>query len=158
MDFFVVTCFAIPVVAVGKSMYEDRDTLFCVFKKSPEARRAQQIEKIAKTMAKEKKAVWRMRDGKLISTASMTDAHLANSIRMIARAWLGKGHGIAKVQGNSNYIELNAEAKKRGFHILLKTQPYVLNGKSEWAEVIIPNPHSRISTNFFPSELEGRQE
>lgn len=107
-------------------------------------------------MAAKRENVWRMRDGKLIKTADMTHSHLANALRMVARNWNTRGHTVKTLMKNSNWKELESEARKRRFHITYLDHPTKLNGKDELVEIHIPSPRSRIAAAFFPADLDDR--
>ena len=107
-------------------------------------------------MGVKRENVWRMRDGKFIKTADMTHSHLANALRMVARSWRAKGHTVKTLMKNSNWKELEREAHKRRFHISYLDTPTTLNGRTEWVEIHIPSPRSRIAAAFFPADLDDR--
>lgn len=77
---------------------------------------------------------------------------------MIARSCLSKGVTIKDLKKHSKYKELLIEANKREFNISYLEKPKSLEGKSEWVEVILPSSHSKISSSFFPVELDTQRE
>jgi hypothetical protein len=98
---------------------------------------------------------WRQKSGNLIAVEDMSDIHLANAIRMMVRMWSTIRPGEAP--NHSKYQVLAYEAKRRGFIITIHTTPFILNGKSEFAEIHIPTGLSKIVAGFFPSELDSRE-
>ena len=100
------------------------------------------------------KTSWRQRDGSLISIDKMTDNHLANAIRMVVRQWNVKG----KRPTSTNFEMLYAEAKKREFKFRFSQEPLTLNGKTEYVDIYIPGPQSKVLAGFFPSELDSRED
>jgi hypothetical protein len=104
---------------------------------------------------KKKQGEWRTKDGRLIPIEKMTDEHLANSIRMIVRHWVHVTKPGYQPK-SSHYNDLIYEAKKRNFIITILITPTTLNGKTEYAEISIPTPSSKIKAGFFPTELDSR--
>lgn len=109
-------------------------------------------------MTKKVKSVWKTRNGTLVEVTNMTNAHLSNSIKMVARSCLSKGLSVKDLKKHSKYKELMIEAAKREFHVNYLESPNISRGKAEWVEVVLPSPHSRISPSFFPVELDTQRE
>ncbi len=145
---FIIGCFAIPLIWFGIVIYGDRDLLFLWHSDWRQRREANK-------MAKKLDGIWKQKDGKQIKIGDMSDQHLANSIRMITRAWADSKY-LGKVTSNLHYKALVAEAKKRKFQITLFDTPFLLNGRKEYVNVFIPQPLSRISAGFFPTEWDSR--
>src|SRR6266403_5313107 len=106
---FVIGCLAIPFYSFFRVIYKDWDGIFS--RGTEESRMSREEEKMAKKITK-----WMQKDGKVIKVSEMSDQHLANSIRMITRAWADSKY-LGKVTSNHHYKDLICEAKKRGFQI-----------------------------------------
>jgi hypothetical protein len=105
---------------------------------------------------KKPKTDWRNREGKLIPVDRMTDSHLINAIRMVARTW-HKSHP-GKIPPTENYQMLYQEAKKRRMQIKLLTSPIQVNGKTEWIDIYVLPAQCKLAPGFIPSELDSRNE
>jgi len=97
-----------------------------------------------------------MRNGALVNITDMTSPHIANSLRMIARNWRGKGHTTRKLEKNKSWKNLEAEARKRCFYIHHLDHPIELNGRMEWIEVIYSINSRKIIAGYLPGELDDR--
>lgn len=109
-------------------------------------------------MKKKTTNAWRMKDGSFIRTSSMSDIHLANAIRMLARLWLGAGHDKESFLKSPSLKELMYEATKRKFQTHIPDEPYILNGKIEYIIVFQPDKSSKLSISFYPAELDSRSQ
>lgn len=137
---FTLLCFAIPIVSFAKTIIATRSYLEGV------------ADGIDMAPRKKRTDVWKMRDGREILLTSMSDNHLANAIKMVARNCHKPGY-LGKMQTDNSFKKLVREAERRKFIISTLNTP----NQNECVNVYIP-PHTRskISAGFFPSDWDSR--
>jgi len=110
-------------------------------------------------MARKKAAspTWRTKDGREIVLSAMTDSHLANAIKMVARNCHNAKYN-GKMETDSTYKKLAAEAKKRNMRITILNPPVEQHGRMEYVDVFIPTPRTKLSPILIPSDWDSRLE
>lgn len=129
MDSFVIVCFAIPITSFVYSIAKTNGYV--------QGREESEVYMV-------KPVTWKRRDGSIMEIADMTNQHLANSVKMLCRLWKGKVHSSKK------FKELYKEAKKRKFQIFIHTSPIIINGREEYADVLIFSNIRDISISIIP--------
>jgi hypothetical protein len=137
MDTFVVACFAIPILSTAATILKDQG-----YKEGIAA------------MAK-KEATWTTRFGTKVSISSLSDHHLANVIKMVARNCHSSNY-LGEMARDTTFKNLIAEARNRKIYISILKDPIIVNGRKEYVEVLIPTHRSGIATGFFPPDIESR--
>lgn len=159
---FVIICVAIPICGFLNSYLRDRRYI-----KKQQAdfirmgiRHAKIRRKRERYMARrlEKNASWRMRNGHEIKLVDMTDNHLANAMRMVARSHHKSGGHYETLFRNKSFDNLLKEGKRRGFKVSSSPLPVVHNNKVEYVEIYIPNAMAKISHLFFSSDHDSRMD
>lgn len=124
-----------------------------------------QLRNQEKLMAKEKEAArWKMKDGREILLMDMSDSHLTNTIKMIARQQASIVHKIPYptlslqnfLHSNPHYQKLTKEAKRRKMIITILDIPIVSDERKEYVDIYTPIPPSKIKAGFLPTEWDSR--
>lgn len=144
---FTVICFAIPVLSLAKTVVDTRRYLIGVEKVYREVDTAMARKKAAQ--------VWKLRDGSEISLADMTDPHLENAIKMVARNCHKRGY-LGEMTADRSFLKLVDEAKRRKFKVSILNTPIQKDGRYEYVDVWIPTPRSKLAAGFFPSDWDSR--
>lgn len=98
--------------------------------------------------------IWHTREGREIALDKMEDTHLANTIRMVARA-RGPKMDLKKDKSLSKLV---GEATKRGWIIKPLPSPINNHGRQEWVDVILPSPASKLHNYMHISDFDSRLE
>lgn len=104
---------------------------------------------------KKKHATWKCRDGRDISISKMEDIHLCNAIKMVARNCNKPGY-LGDMSKDKMFIRLRNEARTRKFQVIIRV--YEHNSRTEYVDVIMPSPRTRLDISYFPTDWDSRIE
>lgn len=112
---------------------------------------------------------WRTKDGRDIPLGELSDNHLSNAIKMVARNRIRsyttkpkdteRGYDtLSLLMKNSSFKKLYDEARKRKFNITVPANPDSISSGDHFLDIFIPIPMSKIAPGFFPTDLDSRSE
>lgn len=102
---------------------------------------------------------WKKRDGTLMLLTDMDDAHLANTIRMVARN-CNKESYLGDMADDSSFKKLLAECRRRKFQVTILNTPITIDGRKEYVDVFIPtqSPVMKVAASILLSDWDSRSE
>lgn len=122
-------------------------------------------------MRRQEEAIWKTKDGKEIPLKELSDMHLANALKMVARnritGWANKqettyerGHNLQSLLlKNPSFKKLYHESMTRKFQItfLDKTHDNIRDQDIQnCIEVFVPPPKSKLDPRYTPSDWDSR--
>jgi hypothetical protein len=100
---------------------------------------------------------WKMKNGNIVELAKMSDCHLANAIKMVARNCHTVRY-LGEMTDDTSFKKLVGEGQKRRFRITILNTPIEIDGRKEYVEVWTPHsfPQSKISSSIIPTDWDSR--